>query len=70
MLLSELYAILEQVENFKNDFREVLKTELDARELGGENFHAQQIITEMEKTRIQIAQMIIKGNRDEVLVPA
>jgi len=32
--------------------------ELDARELGGANFHAQKIITEFESTRLQIAQMI------------
>ena len=38
VLLSELHTISRQVESFKNDFREVLKTELDARELGGEEF--------------------------------
>jgi len=32
--------------------------ELDTRELGGENFHAHQIINELEQTRIQIARMI------------
>jgi len=36
VLLSELNKISRQVESFKEDFRQVLKTELDARELGGD----------------------------------
>ena len=39
VLLSELHTISRQVESFKNDFREVLKTELDTRELGGGDFY-------------------------------
>merc|ERR1740124_2026314 len=35
VFLSELHTISRQVEIFKEDFRQVLKTELDARELGG-----------------------------------
>ena len=50
VLLSELHTISRQVKSFKRNFRQVLKTELDARELGRANFHAQQTIIEFEST--------------------
>lgn len=58
LLLSELHIISRQVISLNNDFREVHKTELDVRELGGETFHAQQIIDELDQARLQIARMI------------
>ena len=69
LLLSKLQIISENIENFKDDFKEVLVSELDAREIGSNNFAAQRVIDELTITRNQLRDMIQDQGRRPTIVP-
>ena len=71
VLLAELKNLSRQMSKFKDDFRGVLVEELDARHLGGNSYHAQNIMRELETTRNQIISLIqggVQGNVAQVEV--
>ena len=49
VLMSKLHKISNIIKNFKNDFRDILKSELDDQNIGSNIFAAQRIIGEIEK---------------------
>ena len=69
ILLSKLQTISENIETFKTDFKEVLVSELDAREIGSNNFAAQRVIDELTTTRNQIRDMIRDQGRSPTIEP-
>jgi len=60
-LLAKLENLSRQMAKFKEEFRGVLVEELDSRHLGGDSYHAQKILSELETTRNQILNLISGG---------
>ena len=58
VLLSKLHTIEKNLENLKNDFKDVLVKELDSREIGSNNFTAHRVIDELQTTRDQLREML------------
>ena len=57
-LLSELKCLSDHMANFKQEFLTALVEELNARHLGGDNYHADQILKSLEDTRKHISDVI------------
>ena len=60
-LLAKLENLSRQMAKFKDKFRGVLVEELDSRHIGGDSYHAQKILSELETTRTQILNLISGG---------
>ena len=69
VLLSKLHTIEKNLENFKNDFKDVLVKELDSREIGSNNFAAQRVIDELQTTMDQLRDMLQGRGLDRRYVP-
>ena len=63
-LLSELKNLSDNMVSFKSEFRVALIEELDSRNVGGDSYHAQQIMQSLEDTRKHISDVLAGNNID------